>query len=312
MSPRIAVLVPCFNEATTVGTVVRELRAALPEADIVVFDNDSTDDTAGVARAAGARVVHEKRRGKGYVFAAMLEKVDADLYVLIDGDATYPVDRVRDLLRPILEGRADQVVGARQVEDPSRAYRPFHESGNRLVTFLVNRIFGTRLGDVMSGYRAFTAEVADHVPFLAGGFDVETEFTLQSLEKGFVIAEVPVPYRERPQGSHSKLSTWHDGFQVLARIGTILKDFRPFTFFGGLSFLAAILSLLSGYLPIRDYVTERYVHHVPLAILAGILGSVAIGLLQTGVVLATLNARLAEFHRLRRRKGKRSGGAGIE
>lgn len=307
MTRTIAVMIPCFNEAATIGTVVAAVRQELPAAEVYVFDNGSTDGTPDAARQAGARVMFETRRGKGFVVAAMLERVAADLYVLIDGDGTYPVAKVHDLLRPILAGEADQVVGARHVEDASHAYQPFHQTGNRVVAFLVNRIFGTSFEDVMSGFRAFTVEVADHVPFLSGGFDVETEFTLQTLEKGFVIAEVPVPFRERPTGSVSKLSTWRDGARVLVRIVTILKDFRPFTFFGVLAVGAAGLSLACGILPIRDYVVERYVHHVPLAILAGILGSIAIGLLQTGVVLATLNARLMEFHRLRRRSRRGQG-----
>lgn len=301
MNPSVAVLIPCYNEALTVEAVVADFRAQLPDARIYVFDNNSTDGTADKARAAGATVLREKRQGKGFVMASMMEKIDADLFVLVDGDSTYPADRVHDLIAPVLEQRADQVVGSRQAVDPNKAYRPFHTLGNTLVTFLVNRIFATNLRDVMSGYRVFTREVALNVPILSGGFDVETEFTLQTLEKQFVIVEVPVAYLERPQGSVSKLSTYRDGFRVLRRIGTILKDFRPFTFFGGLAGFIAFLSLLAGYEPIADYVRERYVYHVPLAILAAVLGSISVGLFQTGLLLATMNARFRELHALRRR-----------
>ncbi len=303
--PRIAVLIPCLDEEATVADVVKAFADELPRAEIWVFDNGSTDRTAEVARRAGARVRLEPRRGKGRVLDSMLSTVEADVYVLVDGDATYPADRVHDLVAPILAGVADHVVGARRARAGSRAYRRFHAGGNRLVTFLVNRIFGTRLRDVMSGYRAFGRTVADHVPFASQGFEVETELTLQTLEKGFSIQEIDVDYRERPEGSRSKLSTWSDGLRVLTRLAAILKDFRPFGFFSVLGLGAAALSLLCGYLPIADYVRERYVHHVPLAILAAVLAVIAVGLVQTGVVLTTLNARMMELHRLRRRDRRR-------
>ncbi len=300
--PHVAVLVPCYNEASTVARVVSDFARELPGAPIYVFDNNSTDGTAGVAAAAGAIVVPEKRQGKGHVMAAMMARVDADLYVLVDGDSTYPADRVHDLIAPVVNQRADHVVGARRAVDADQAYRPFHAFGNRLVTFLVNRIFSTRLEDVMSGYRVFSRDVAMHVPLLSGGFDVETEFTLQSLEKGFVIAEVPVAYAARPEGSVSKLSTFRDGARVLLRVVTILKDFRPFTFFASLAAAIALLSLACGYLPVAEYVRERYVRRVPLAVLAAVLGGISVGLFQTGIILATLNARFRELHALRRRE----------
>lgn len=303
----IAVLVPCYNEAATVGRVVSDFARELPGARIYVFDNNSTDATAEIAAKAGAIVIPEKRQGKGHVVMSMLQKVDADVYVMVDGDSTYPADRVHDILAPVLEDRADHVVGARRAVDAEKAYRPMHGLGNWLVTFLVNRIFSTSLEDVMSGYRAFTRDVALHTPLLSGGFDVETEFTLQTLEKGFVIEEVPVPYLERPEGSHSKLSTYRDGFRVLKRIATILKDFRPMAFFGGLAAVTLALSLLAGWLPILDYVRERFVRRVPLAILAAALGGIAIGLFQTGVVLTTLNARIREIQALSRRRGRHRG-----
>jgi glycosyltransferase involved in cell wall biosynthesis len=171
-TPTLAVLVPCFNEALTIATVVSDFATALPEARIYVFDNNSTDGTALEAEGAGAIVLSEGRQGKGYVLAAMLSKIDADIYVLVDGDATYPASKVRELIEPLMLGTADHVVGARRASDPKRAYRAFHTLGNRLVTFLVNRIFGTHLEDVMSGYRAFTRDVARSVPLLSAGFDV--------------------------------------------------------------------------------------------------------------------------------------------
>jgi hypothetical protein len=201
----------------------------------------------------------------------------------------------------VAAGLADQTVGARRAVDSSR---PMHAFGNRLVTSLVNGVFHSDLEDVMSGYRVFTRELAQSVPILAGGFDIETEFTLQCLEKGFVIEEVPVAYRQRPEGSQSKLSTYRDGFRVLARIVRVLKDFRPFLFFGVLALACAALSLFCGYWPIVDYVRERYVHRVPLAVLAGFLATISVGLLLAGVVLATINARFLELSALHRRAAR--------
>jgi hypothetical protein len=185
-----------------------------------------------------------------------------------------------------------------------------HAFGNRLVTSLVNSIFNSKLEDVMSGYRVFTWELAQSVPILAGGFDIETEFTLQCLEKGFVIQEVPVAYLPRPEGSQSKLSTYRDGVRVLGRIVRVLKDFRPFLFFGVLSLTSAALSLFCGYWPILDYIRERYVHRVPLAVLAGLLGTIAVGLLLAGVILATINARFLEMSALHRRAVRARNDAG--
>lgn len=297
---RVVILVPCFDEAPTVGDVVRDFAREVPEAAIYVIDNNSTDETARLAAEAGAHVLTEKRQGKGHVVSGALARIDADLYVMVDGDGTYPADRVRDLVAPILDGRADHVVGRRIAKDAS-AYRAFHTMGNRLVTFLVNRIFGTALEDVMSGYRAFTREVARTVPLVAAGFDIESEFTLQTLEKAFVLEEIDVAYLPRPAGSESKLSTFRDGGRVLLRIATILKDFRPMAFFTTLSVGTLALSGLCGWPPIADYIEKQYVDHVPLAVLAAALGVVGLNLLGVGVVLTTINARFRELHALRRR-----------
>ncbi len=298
----IAVLVPCYNEELTVRKVVEDFRAELPDARIYVFDNASDDATASIAKEAGAIVIPEPRRGKGHVIASMFQQVDADIHVMVDGDDTYPAASVHDLIRPILEGRADQVIGARRAADPTKAYRPLHTFGNRLVTFLVNRVFRSGLEDVMSGYRAYTRELANTVPVVSAGFDIETEFTLQCLEKQFLLVETPIVYTERPEGSESKLSTFRDGYKVLRRILTILKDFRPFAFFGTLSLIVALLALLAGSVPILDYIQHRYVYHVPLAVLAGVLGLAAIVLLGVGILLATINARFREVHCLWRRQ----------
>lgn len=243
---RIAVLVPCYNEAATIAKVVADFRRELPEATVYVFDNNSTDGTGDLARSAGAVVVHEKRQGKGFVVAAMLEKVDADFYVMADGDDTYPAERVRDMLSPVLTGQADMVVGRREAENEAAAYRRFHVFGNWLVRTMINLIFRARLTDIMSGYRAFTREVARSLPIMAYGFDIETEMTVQCLYRKWVLREVPIAYRERPEGSVSKLSTFRDGFRVIFRILSLFRSYKPLTFFGGMGIALMGLSLGCG------------------------------------------------------------------
>lgn len=297
----VAVVVPCLDEEATVGDVVRSFRAAMPDARVVVVDNDSDDRTADEAIAAGAELLREPRRGKGHAVARALERVDADILVLVDGDATYPADEVDRLLAPILAGRADHVVGRRVAERPDTAFPRFHGVGNRGATFLVNRVFGTRLSDVLSGYRAFTRDVARCVPLRSAGFDVETEFTLQTLDRGFVLAEVPVSYVGRPAGSRSKLSTFRDGARVLRRLLAVVRDTRPLLFFSVIAGVAFLASAWAGAAPIADYLRERYVHHLPRAVLAAALAVAGTGLWCTGLVLDAIQARFRELHLLRRR-----------
>src|SRR3712207_6799242 len=286
--PSVAVLIPCFNEGLTVGKVVRDFRQALPHAAIYVFDNNSTDDTAAQARRAGAAVIREKRQGNGAVVAAMLAKVDADYFVMVDGDDTYPAEQAGDLLAPLLRGEADMVVGQRLSVYGQGSFRRLHVSGNLLVRGLINRIFSSRLQDIMSGYRAFTREVALNLPIVASGFDVETEMTLQLLYRRFVIREIPVAYRARPEGSSSKLRTIPDGIRVLLKILGVFKAYKPLTFFGGLALLAMTAGLVVGYFPVAEYFAYRYVFSVPKAILAASLVMIALLLASIGVLLHTL------------------------
>ena len=294
-SPSIAVLVPCYDEATTIGKVVRDFRRALPEAEIYVFDNNSADGTAREAREAGAVVIREKRQGKGFVVASMLERVVADLYLMVDGDDTYPADAARALLAPLLRGDADMVVGQRLSTFADRSFRPLHVFGNKLVRSLVNVSFGARLTDIMSGYRAFTREVAERLPVVASGFDVETEMTLQLLYRDFVIVEVPIAYGERPEGSTSKLRTFHDGARVLLKILGILKAYKPLTFFGGLGILAFAAGLAAGVPPVLEFVRTGYITRLPSAVLAASCMILSVMLVSIGVVLHTLNFRILEM-----------------
>lgn len=297
---RLAILVPCFNEELTVSGVVSDFRRVFPEAEIHVFDNASTDATAERAREAGAVVTFSPIPGKGNVVRHMFEVVDADWYVMVDGDATYPADAAPHLLSEARERRVDMMVGRRVTpsEELRDAYRPMHQFGNRMVCGLIRKSFGSPIQDVFSGYRVFSKEFVKTVPLHASGFQIEVEMTLQALSKGFAVEERDVPYRSRPSGSVSKLNTYRDGLLVLAAFVAICKDYRPALFFGGLSVLLGLASLLAGYAPIEDYVLYQWVYHVPLAVLATGLAVLAALSLCIGVILQTQLRYHNEMHRL--------------
>lgn len=295
---RIAVLVPCYNEAITIEKVVEDFRGQLPEALIYVYDNNSSDDTANIARAAGAIVRSEKRQGKGFVVASMFKEIDADIYLMVDGDSTYPADQVEALLKPVREGRADMVVGNRLVEFGDNSFRNFHILGNRLVVRCVNWIFGSNLHDIMSGYRAFGKRFVNEIPIISRGFEIETEMTLQTLYRELVIVEIPIRYGERPQGSHSKLRTCRDGFRVILKIIDIFKAYRPLLFFGLIAIVLALASFGLGLIPIVGYLQTGRVDRFPTAILAVGLGILSMLLATCGVVLDGVNHRLKELSQL--------------
>lgn len=243
---RIAVLIPCYNEALTIGNVVRDYRQALPDADIYVYDNNSTDETARLAREAGAIVRPEPRQGKGNVVRTMFRDIEADCYLMVDGDDTYPASQAAALCAPVLEGRADMVIGDRL----SSTYftenkRPFHNCGNMLVRRCINMFWkrGRQIEDVMTGMRAMSPLFVKSFPILSQGFEIETEMTIFSLANNFRIASMPIQYRDRPEGSFSKLSTFRDGFRVLKTIAVLFKDYRPLLVFWSVACLLALLSL---------------------------------------------------------------------
>ncbi|MDB6108300.1 MAG: glycosyl transferase [Pedosphaera sp.] len=294
----IAVLIPCYQEERTIGKVVKDFRQALPEAKIYVFDNNCTDKTAQIAAAAGAIVRREKRQGKGYVVASMFERVDADVYVMVDGDDTYDAKSVDVLLEPIFRGDADITVASRLHQFADNSFRNFHILGNKLVCAIINWMFKSDINDIFSGYRAFTREAARLIPITARGFDVETELTLQALYRGLVIKEVEAPYGKRPEGSVSKLKTGSDGVLVLLKLFLMIRSYKPLTFFGGLSIALMVMGLLAGLRPLAEFVTDRYVHSVPSAVLAAslfILSAFSLGL---GLVLNSINLRLLEVEKL--------------
>lgn len=282
-------LIPCYNEDVTVSHVVDDFRAALPDARIVVFDNNSTDRTSEVARARGAEVVPSPRQGKGNVVRHMFEVIDADVYVMVDGDSTYPADAAPALIRCLIETGADMVVATRMSDFGSGAFRPFHTLGNRLLARLISAFFHITVTDVLSGYRVFSRDFVKTVPLMAEGFDIETELTLQAAAKRFAIREQPIPYRARPPGSMSKLSTVSDGLLILKALFSIFKDHKPQVFFSILALVLALLSLVAGLPPILDYYRVRYVFHVPLAILAAALSVLSMLTFGIGLLLGTLN-----------------------
>ena len=299
---RIAVVIPCYNEAATIGKVIDDFREHVPAAEIVVFDNRSDDDTAAIAQARGATVVYEPRQGKGYVVDAILNRVDADVFLMVDGDDTYPADCAHRLLDPVLAGRADMVVGSRLADYTDKSFRPLHVMGNRLVRGSINLIFGVKLTDILSGYRAFNRNVVDRIPIVSAGFEVETELTIHTLYYRLAMEEVQVPYRERPRGSQSKLRTFRDGFRVLWKLFSLVRSFKPLTFFGLVSIVLFILGVLAGIPPVMDYIRTGQVPHFPLAILATGLMILSAGSAFLGIMLHSMNWRLKELHNVLARK----------
>src|SRR5579883_1475694 len=229
MRRRIAVLVPCYNEEAAVARVVADFRTELPDAVVYVYDNNSTDRTAEVARAAGATVRRERRQGKGHVVRRMFADVEADIYVLVDGDATYDAPSAHAMIARLVEGGLDMVVAARRGDET--AYRPGHRAGNRLLTGFVARVFGSPFADMLSGYRVMSRRFVKSFPVLSTGFEIETELTVHALQLRLPIAEMPTRYGDRPEGSTSKLNTWKDGMRILLTIGRLLKEEKPYEFF---------------------------------------------------------------------------------
>jgi len=296
--PTIAVVIPCYQEAMTIGKVVADFRRELPSAHIYVYDNNCTDGTAEIAARAGAVVRREKRQGKGYVVAAMFDQVQEDVLVMVDGDDTYEASHVHRLLEPVLRGDADMTVATRLTNHGEKSFRPLHVAGNQMVCGIINWMFQSRVSDIFSGYRAFSRDAARQIPVTTRGFDIETELTLQALYRGQVIQEMPAPYRARPAGSFSKLNTFSDGLRVLLRLVLIIKTYKPLTFFGGLALGLFACGLTAGSLPVYEFITEHYVHRVPSAILAAALVLLSFFSLGLGLILNSMNLRLLELEKL--------------
>ena len=230
---KIAVLIPCYNEELTIRAVVEDFKNVIPEADIYVYDNNSNDDTAKIAKEAGAIVVPEYRQGKGHVVRSMFRDIEADCYIMVDGDDTYPAKDAYNVAKLVLENKADMAIGDRLSSTYFRENkRPFHNTGNKLVRTLINKIFKSEVKDIMTGCRAFNRKFVKSFPVLSNGFEIETEMSIHALDKRFLIAEIPIAYRDRPEGSESKLNTFQDGYRVLKTILKLYKDYKPLSFFG--------------------------------------------------------------------------------
>jgi glycosyltransferase involved in cell wall biosynthesis len=296
-SPRIAVLIPCYNEVATIGQVVRAFQAVLPAAQVYVYDNNSTDGTATIARGAGATVRHEAWQGKGNVVRRMFADIDADIYLLVDGDDTYDASTAPILIQKLIAEQLDMVNAAR-VLAPGVAYRLGHRLGNRLLTALVGLFFGRRSRDMLSGYRALSRRFVKTFPILATGFEIETELTVHALELHMPIAEIEAPYRPRPPGSRSKISTFKDGFRILWMIGKLVKEERPMEFFSVCALLFAATSIGAAWPLFITYFETGQVPRFPTAILTTGLMLLAFLSLVCGLILDTVTRARRELKRL--------------
>ncbi len=297
---KIAVLIPCYNEELTIEKVIKDFKKELPNADIYVYDNNSKDKTAEIARRNGAIVKHEYRQGKGNVVRSMFRDVDADIYVMVDGDDTYPAEEVHKLIKPIEEGRADMVIGDRLTNGTYQKEnkRHFHEFGNNLVRKSINVLFKTNLKDIMTGYRVFNKIFVKNMPVMSPKFEIETEMSLHALDKKFIIEEIPIVYRDRPAGSVSKLNTVSDGIKVVETIIKMFKDFKPRQFFWVISLIFIILGLIVGIPVITEFIKTNYITKVPSAVLATGIMIFALITAQCGVILDTVVKQNRENYEL--------------
>lgn len=297
---KIAVMIPCYNEAKTVEKVITDFRRVLPEAVIYVYDNNSTDGTPELAAAAGAVVRREYRQGKGNVMRRMFREIDAEAYVLVDGDDTYPAEAAPEMIRAVLERQADMVVGDRL----SSTYftenkRPFHNFGNSLVRFSINHLFGSEIKDIMTGYRAFSYLFVKTYPVLSHGFEIETEMSIHAVQRSMQIENVVISYRDRPEGSESKLNTYTDGIKVLYTILRLYKNYRPFGFFSILAAVIALLSILFMVPVVGEYLVTGLVPRFPTLIVCGCAMVGALLLFVSGIILNQMldkDRRDFEFH----------------
>ena len=285
----IAVLIPCYNESVTIRKVVDDYRRVLPEAVIYVYDNNSTDGTADIAAAAGAVVRHEYQQGKGNVIRRMFREIDAKCYLMVDGDDTYPAEYAPEMAALVLEKQADMVVGDRL----SATYftenkRPFHNFGNRLVRWSINALFKSSIRDIMTGYRAFSYQFVKSFPVLSKGFEIETEMSIHAIDKNMQLETVVIQYRDRPEGSESKLNTYSDGFKVLRTIARLFRNYKPMAFFGLLALLLFVIAAVLFVPVLVEYFRTGLVARFPTLIVSGFVAMAAILSLFSGLILQTM------------------------
>lgn len=287
---KIAILIPCYNESLTIKKVINDFKRELPEADIYVYDNNSTDNTYEIALNEGAIVKKEPRQGKGNVIRQMFFDIEADYYLMVDGDDTYPAENSKELISALREGRADMVIGDRLSNGTyfNENKRAFHDFGNNLVKNSINRLYQADIKDVMTGYRGFNRMFVKSFPVMSSGFQIETEFTIHALDKRFKLVEIPIDYRDRPEGSESKLDTYSDGFKVLLTILKMFKDYKPLLFFSIISFIFFLFGLIFGVPVINEFIRTGFITKVPSSILATGLMVFALLLLITGLILDTV------------------------
>lgn len=291
MKQRIAVLIPCYNEEKTIRKVVLDFKRELPDAQIYVYNNNSTDKTLEIANSIDNIIIrNEYNQGKGNVVRRMFREIDADIYVMVDGDDTYPAEEVHKLIEPIMQREADMTVGDRLSNGTykSENKRKFHEFGNNLVKKSINLLFKNNLKDIMSGYRAFNRMFVKNVPVLSPKFEVETELTLSALDKRYIIKEIPIIYRDRPEGSVSKLNTIQDGIKVSKTILKMYKDYKPRKFFFAIALVLFIFGLISGVPVLIEFAKTHYITKLPSAVLATGLMMIAAVALQCGLILDTI------------------------
>ena len=289
---RIAVLIPCYNEAVTIGKVVSDFRAALPESVIYVYDNNSTDGTAEIAEKAGAVVRHEYQQGKGNVIRRMFREIEAECYIMTDGDDTYPAEYAREMADIVLNKKADMVVGDRLSSTYfSENKRPFHNFGNTMVRASINMLFKSKIKDILTGYRAFSYQFVKTFPVISQGFEIETEMTIHAVDKNMFVENVVVDYRDRPQGSESKLNTFSDGFKVIKTIVKLWKNYKPFAFFSILALALLVLSMIF-FIPVfAAYLKTGLVNRIPTLIVCGFTVLAAIQAFFSGLILDSIKQK---------------------
>lgn len=297
---KIAVLLPCYNEATTIAKVVEDFKQVLPQAQVYVYDNNSTDGSAKAAQAAGAIVATVRRQGKGHVIRAMFKNIDADVYLMADSDDTYPAKHAADMIQPILKGEADMVIGDRL----SSTYfeenkRPMHNTGNKIVRWLINTLWHSQIKDIMTGYRAFSQPFAKLFPVMSSGFEIETEMSIHALDKRFSLIEIPIDYQDRPEGSSSKLNTFSDGMRVLKTIFILFKEYKPMLFFNLLALLSLFVFFIL-FIPVFiDYLHTGLVMRFPTLIVSTLFAITAILSFFTGLILDTIISKDKKNYELR-------------
>ena len=297
---KTAVLIPCYNEELTIEKVVKDFKKELPEADIYVYDNNSKDKTAEIAKKAGAIVRYENSQGKGNVVRTMFREIDADIYIMVDGDDTYPAEFVHKLIEPVLNGEADMTIGDRLSNGTyqQEIKKNFHEFGNNIVRGSINLLFNCKLKDIMTGYRVFNKTFVKNMPVMSPKFELETEMTLFALDKRFRIKEIPIVFRERPEGSESKINTFSDGFKVLKTIVKMFKDFKPRQFFWIISLIFVLIGLIVGIPVIVEFAKTGYINKLPSAVLSTGIMIFAIIIAQCGVILDTVVKQNRENYEL--------------